>query len=238
MRPFDMKKSKQRDHIELIAHACGAVDGYTYTNSKEAFLNAIAKGYQYIELDLYMTADSQLVCLHDLDRFALMTGIQTNQIDSHTFLKSNFFGKYTPMTLREAVHYWDRNHFVLVTDKYSNPIELNKYFLKNRQNVYVEVRRFWNYHDVEDNGYHAMLTTPRGIVGMIKYFCCYIYGKRKVQHIVVYKKIEERFLRLYRRLGSKISVYTENDSEEAIKLRDLGCDMIYTDSLVLKDLLE
>lgn len=238
MRPFERKTDVNRGNIELIAHAGGSIDGYTYTNSKEALLNAIDKGYKYIELDLYMTTDSQLVCLHDKDKFALMTGIHINQIDSDKFLESRFFGKYTPMTLREAIYYWERNPFILVTDKYSNPTELNKLFLKNRHNVYVEVRRFWDYHDVEDNGYHAMLTTPRGIVGMIKYFCCYIYGMRKIQHIVVYKKIEDCFLRLYKRLGSKVSVYTENDIDEAKKLGNRGFDMIYTDSLVLKDLFE
>ena len=50
----------------LIAHAGGAIDGHTYTNSKEALINALDKGFTYIELDLYETSDSNVVCLHSL----------------------------------------------------------------------------------------------------------------------------------------------------------------------------
>ena len=48
----------------LIAHAGGANDGYIYTNSKEALASALDNGFRYVELDLYETSDSNVVCLH------------------------------------------------------------------------------------------------------------------------------------------------------------------------------
>lgn len=232
MRPFDWESEGNGKDLVLIAHAGGAIDGYTYTNSKEALMMAIGNGYQYVELDLYMTADSQLVCLHTLKDFDRMTGADYKKLDFKTFRKSQFFGKYSPMTLREAVDIWEKYPFIFVTDKISDPKLLNKYFTHNRQNVNVEVRRFWNYHDVEKEGYYAMLTTPSGLLGLIKYFCCYLYGGGKVNHIVIAKSTEDHYLRLYKRMGSKISVIIENDYKAIEGLSRRGIDMAYTDSLL------
>ena len=65
MRPLDDETIEVNIHDKefFIAHAAGGIENYTYTNSKEALLNAIENGYKYIELDLYLTTDSQVVCL-------------------------------------------------------------------------------------------------------------------------------------------------------------------------------
>ena len=51
--------------VSLIAHAGGAVDGVSMTNSYEALCTARDNGYKYIELDLLFTSDSVLVAMHD-----------------------------------------------------------------------------------------------------------------------------------------------------------------------------
>lgn len=48
-----------------IAHAGGAVEGATYTNSFDALELNILKGFKYFELDFNFTSDGQLVCIHD-----------------------------------------------------------------------------------------------------------------------------------------------------------------------------
>ena len=50
---------------QLIAHAGGAVYGYRLTNSLEALDQAYQNGFRYIELDLELTSDAQIVLIHD-----------------------------------------------------------------------------------------------------------------------------------------------------------------------------
>lgn len=232
MRPYDQEEGFKKVDVQLIAHACGAIDGNTYTNSKEALLKAIGNNFQYIEMDLYMTPDSHLVCLHAPKDFTRMTGKKVEDVDLQNFLKHKFMRKYTPMTLEDAVAIWKKHPFIFVIDKFSDPEILNKYFTYNRQNVYVEVRRFWNYHDVANNGYYAMLTIPSNILGLVKYICCLFYGREKINHIVTSKNTSDCYFRLYKRLGSKNSVFIENDENALDKLTQRGIDMVYTDSLI------
>lgn len=48
----------------LIAHACGGIDGKTYTNSREALELAIEHEHRVIEIDLAMTWDKKIVLQH------------------------------------------------------------------------------------------------------------------------------------------------------------------------------
>lgn len=237
MRPYAEKEGMTDLYSAdcLIAHAGGKTfDGKTYTNSKEALLYSINLGYKNIELDLYLTTDSQLVCLHKLDDFNRMTGRSLREIDYQTFMNEKYYNKYTPISLSEAVEIWKRRPFVFVTDKFSEVDILDRYFVSNRQNVYVEVRRFWNYHRVSEHEYHAMLTIPHGILGFIKYFCGMAYGG-KIYHIVTSKNNSPALLRLYQRLGSRISVFTVNDQDSVKSLISKKIDMIYTDDCVPAD---
>ena len=59
---------------QLIAHAGGVIDSCTYTNSREAMLHSLAKGYRFIEFDLLFTSDSVLVAAHSWEKFNSMTG--------------------------------------------------------------------------------------------------------------------------------------------------------------------
>lgn len=49
---------------QYMAHAFGGYQGYQYTNTKEAFAHAIACGFRYLETDLFLTTDEQLICAH------------------------------------------------------------------------------------------------------------------------------------------------------------------------------
>lgn len=51
--------------LPRIAHAGGAINGLTYTNSIEALETNLARGFTHFEIDFSWTRDGQLVCLHD-----------------------------------------------------------------------------------------------------------------------------------------------------------------------------
>ena len=58
----------------LIAHGAGEVQWQTKTDSKEAFLNAIADGFRFIEIDLRKTLDGHYFAAHRYDEFEKITG--------------------------------------------------------------------------------------------------------------------------------------------------------------------
>ena len=191
----------------LIAHAGGAIDGYTYTNSKDALMNALDNGFHYIELDLCVTPQG-VVCSHD----------SVNN------------GEKPLMILNDAVTIWQERPFEFVVDKISDAKILNQYFKSNRAHVYVETFNIGEYRKLEQNGYMPMLSVGDGIRGLLKYVVTSIYCG-KVDWIVTYYQIPEYMLRIYKRLGAKIAVYTVNDISYLNNHIGKDVDMVYTDYL-------
>lgn len=198
----------------LIAHAGGAINGQTYTNSKTALINALNNGFRYIELDLYQTPDGNVVCSHDS-----LTYIAIEPI----------------MSLREAVNIWQKSPFEFVVDKISDPQLLNHYFIKNREHVYVEAFNIGDYKHLKQDGYIPMLSLGGDLRGFIKYLVTSLYCG-KVKRIVLYYKTPDYLLRIYKRLGAKIAVYTINDESDLKKHIGRDVDMVYTDFLKPSDL--
>ena len=197
----------------LIAHAGGAIDGRTYTNSKKALMNALDNGFQYIELDLFETPDGNVVCSHD----------------SSTY-------KIKPiMTLREAVSIWQERPFKFVVDKISDSQILNHYFIKNREHVYVEAFCIGDYKQLKENGYVPMLSLGGDLRGFIKFLVTSLYCG-KVKRIVLYYKTPDYLLRIYKRLGTQVAVYTINDESTLKKHIGRDVDMVYTDFIIPSDL--
>ena len=171
MRPLEIDKLSviPLNPQMIIAHAGGTIDGHTYTNSKEALLKSISEGFQYIELDLYGTTDGPIVCLHELENFHEMTGLNIYKFDSKTFKSVNFYNMYTPLTLKEAIEIWETHPFIFVTDKISDPNILNQYFIHHRDHVMVETPNANYYKRLQKDGYITMLSLDKNINGLIKY---------------------------------------------------------------------
>lgn len=206
-----LEKSTLNDNVlssrYLIAHAGGAIGGYTYTNSKESLINALNNGFRYIELDLFETSDDIIVCSHDSSRFRI---------------KPVF-------SLCEAINIWQDRQFEFVVDKISNPKILNLYFKTNRAHVYVETFTISEFRQLIQNGYTPMLSVG-GVRGLLKYMVTSIYCG-KVDWIVTYYQTPEYMLRIYKRLGAHIAVYTVNDISYLKKHIGKDVDMVYTDYL-------
>ena len=191
----------------LIAHAGGAINGYTYTNSRESLINALDNGFRYIELDLCVTPQG-VVCFHDSIRY----------------------GGKPKMTLHEAIHIWQKKPFEFVVDKISDPQILNQYFKINRAHVYVETFNIGQYKQLKQNGYAPMLSVG-GVRGLLKYMVTSLYCG-KVDRIVTNYQTPEYILRIYKRLGPQIAVYTVNDISYLNNHVGKDVDMVYTDYLM------
>jgi len=94
----------------FIAHALGGIEGFAYTNSKEAFIKNYAAGHRVFEVDMIFTADERLVCSHDWNTY----GSPPNHLE---FLNTKIQGKFTPLALMDVlVLLCDYPDAYLVTD--------------------------------------------------------------------------------------------------------------------------
>lgn len=69
---------------KYLAHALGGIDGQTYTNSKEAIENSYNKGVRLFEVDVKLTSDNKLVCVHGWSKkdYEVKLGITYNEENS------------------------------------------------------------------------------------------------------------------------------------------------------------
>lgn len=65
-----------KDVDRFIAHAGGAVQGKTYTNSLEALNASYKKGFRLFELDIIKTSDGEFVAAHNWNLWQEQTGYQ------------------------------------------------------------------------------------------------------------------------------------------------------------------
>ena len=223
----------------LIAHAGGDIDRYTYTNSKEALTSALENGFRYVELDLYETTDSNVVCLHSLKDYRKMTSTDCEVLDTKSFLGHQLYGKYTPMTLNDAIKIWEERPFYFVTDKISDPKILNRYFKKNRDKVIVEAFTLDDYVQLERDGYIPMFSIMAlNVRGLYLYILNSIKYGKGIPRIVTNTYVSKYVYRIYKRLGAQqIAVYSLYDEdyqkiherEYLEKLAGRAVDLVYVD---------
>lgn len=96
----------------IVRHGSGLIEGNTVSNSYEALQDSYQKGYRFIEVDLCLTNDDQLVCSHGFtENDSIRTGNEwENGIpDMEEFMQTRIYGKYTPMTICDLV-VWMKKH--------------------------------------------------------------------------------------------------------------------------------
>ena len=87
----------------VAAHAMGQIDGYTGTNSLEAFQYNYARGYRLFECDLAMTSDGEVVLRHDWSG-GMQEGVDPQHIPTaEEFAHIPLYGQYTPLTFLDLL---------------------------------------------------------------------------------------------------------------------------------------
>ena len=226
-----------------IAHATGEIDGNTYLNCKESLLQSLDKGYKYIEVDLGLTTDSELVCIHDWTHFHKMTTkdstIKDNSISKDEFRKRKILDKYTPLPLENVIHIRNNHPFIIVTDKISDARILNHYFKKNRHQVMVEAFSLSDYAELKQAGYLPMMSLWKFDYPDI--FWNFIYYPLKyhikIEWICVHSSSNMKSLRMLKRLfNCKVAMYKSNSPIFFSDHLGKEIDLIYTDNWNPKEL--
>lgn len=199
------------DNRYYIAHAGGAYEGRKYTNSREAVMQSLAQGYQFIELDLHPQQDGSLLCLH-----------WPEDTIGHT---------YTLLTLSEALDIRSCQPFVLVTDKIDDPDILNRYFADNKQHLRVEAFSWQQYVKLQEQGYFPMLGIDK--MKLLDYIRICLKSKQRIQWVTssAYSQCDILKLRVLKKLfGVKIAFVPIKEPAEYYKSY-IGneFDLIYVD---------
>ncbi|MBR1716670.1 MAG: sulfatase-like hydrolase/transferase [Paludibacteraceae bacterium] len=139
------------DLPHYIAHAGGSVYRYMYSNSLEAVRNTLAHGFDFMELDLCVTSDGELVAWHDWN-------FEWTYAPSHDeFMARKIYGLFTPIDFPRMDSILTNNpQLTLVTDKISDPKIIDRWLGKYKDRVWVECFSDEDYWALLKKGYHVM----------------------------------------------------------------------------------
>lgn len=223
---------------ERIAHAGGALNGETYTNSIEA-LEANKGNFTLFEIDLAFTSDDHLVCSHDWDHYPIQIFGKT--LDTPPSLaefvdltKQN--ERFTNCTLDTLIEWLDQNPGAsIITDLKQDNLKALKYIADTypnhihrfkpqiyHMNQYQEARRL-GYDDVILTIYNwtapddQIVEATRGV----KLFAVTVPHFRAP---FIAKKLKMA--------GNRVYAHTINTNETLNNLRWFEVDEVYTDFLV------
>ncbi|MCM1110483.1 MAG: hypothetical protein NC336_04695 [Clostridium sp.] len=222
-----------------IAHAGGAIDGYTQTNVLEAIENAIRKGYDYIELDLILTADSALVACHDWETYNEYTGrpAGTPPPTLAEFLATPILGKYTPVTAEMIDTIMAENpSLTLVTDKTDDAKLLKQFFwVPTRNRMIVETFSDTACLSIDASPCREGMINTRGPEKDLIHALIFMneeYYKERTVTVPLSLTSQRKFRLVNALLNRPLAVYTARDRHQADSIREaLHPRFIYVDEL-------
>lgn len=237
------------DENVCIAHALGGIDGYDYTNSKEAMEKAYADGYRVFEGDMQLV-DGRVVLLHDEERFAAYTGLESTEFDYEQFRSAKILGKYTPIEPSDVVRFLSEHPdaYFMTDSKYTfNPYSayllsalaveameydaavLDRIIIQiYNQNMLESVMNVYPFKSVVYTLYSSKDTDEEAIA-----FCL----ESGVKAITASdERMTEEFVSKIDAAGLKALTHTVNDISEAQEFLDMGVSCIYTDFILQSQL--
>ena len=119
--------TSNREYEHVVAHGGGACFGFETTNSVEAVNQAIQNGYQWIELDLDISADKKVIMIHDWDRTASYYYGESfdKKLTLSQFLNLSVHGKFEVLTFDKLVSVLDQHpQITIITDTKGNNLDL------------------------------------------------------------------------------------------------------------------
>lgn len=234
-----------------IAHRGGSLDGVE--NTMASFAAAVHEGYRYLETDVRVTADGELVAFHDatIDRVIGSAG-RLRELTWHELSQLRVGGREPVPRFKEVLKTWPEARFV-IDPKCDEAVEPLIQVLRDYDAVdRVCVGSFSDerLEQVREAFGPALCTSmgPRELMRLRLAAWRLIpiravpRAARCVQMPVRYGPVrlaEPRCIELAHRLGLQVHAWTINRKATMHDLLDLGMDGIITDDLVaLRDVLQ
>ena len=247
------------ENYSIITHALGSLDGLTYLNSRESFINFYDKGCRLFEVDLTKTSDGVWVCRHNWkEPLGQWDGEERKVLSSEEFLNTPIYGKYTPMTFEDLLKLLKEypDAFVMVDSK--------QYSVRNYQRTledYAQYREIAINAGIEETLgqiipeiYNSAMFS--GTAQLYK-FPSYIYSlwqeysveelndiadfcqTSHIEAVTIYRDYwSEEIQKIFDEREILVYIYTVNDKEEALNYRQHGAAGVCTDILLAENLKE
>ncbi|MCM1087473.1 MAG: hypothetical protein NC419_04905 [Muribaculaceae bacterium] len=234
-----------------VAHAMGEIDGYSYTNSLDAFEYNYGLGHRVFEVDFSMTADDKMVCWHDwgLD---YLEGVDNEHVPTEeAFQSMQILGKYQPLTLKDLLLLMEEYEDIyIITDTKSNDRQvitkqfamivdmakelgveeiLDRFIIQIYfEGMYGRVKEAYDFPDIIFTMYIS--GWDRTAKGFFRYskFC----REQQIHYVTMdYSLATPEILEIARAYDITVFAHTVNDLEEAETLIENGVKGVYTDTL-------
>ena len=234
--PEDFNNVKFPNKGILIAHAGGAIGGKTYTNSIEAINASVAAGFSFIELDLILTCDGQVVAAHDWEHFRSISGTGKSEecLSLEEFKAKKVHNQYNVVTATDINFLFSKNEeLFLVTDKIRDFSALLSQINVSKDRLLVEVFSYKDYVKALKRGIKYPMLCIWNERSFNKHFRHLTSGM--VSMITIPEKLIPKLgeqLKLVHDKGVSIFAFSSND--EGYVKRYLGeyVTGFYTDSIV------
>lgn len=232
-------RSQSQHEPQLIAHACGQLDGYNYTNSVEAMENALKNGYKFIEVDLLLTSDSIPVGCHYWPDFNEMTGYPEmgDSVPSfEDFSNRLIYNRYRPINCNDIVYYLEQYpDWTFVVDKLDDVDILERYFGHYKDRLLVECFSEYAYKSLLLSGFRPMLACDTETLRSIFAYSIesMINGEAPIDYITWDFEGNYKMLQKYKCFMSfKVAGFTLDDGWLIYDYIADGVDFVYTNEVL------
>ena len=245
------------ENYNIITHALGGLDGYTYLNSRESFINHYDKGCRFFEVDLSQTSDGVWVCRHNWkEPMGQWEGDKKKVLSAEEFLNTPIYGKYTPMSFEDLLKLLDEYPDAFVT------IDSKQYSVRNYQRTledYAQYREIAINEGLEHTLgqiipelYNSAMYSGTTLVYK---FPAYLYSlwqeysieelndiadfcqANQIQAVSLYCEYwSEDVQKIFDERDILVYIYTINDEEKAREYVKAGAKGVCTDTLISENL--
>lgn len=245
------------ENYDIITHALGGLDGYTYLNSRESFINHYDKGCRFFEVDLSQTSDGVWVCRHNWkEPMGQWEGDKKKVLSAEEFLNTPIYGKYTPMSFEDLLKLLDEYPDAFVT------IDSKQYSVRNYQRTLED---YAQYREIAINAglehtlgqiipelYNSAMYSGTTLVYK---FPAYLYSlwqeysieelndiadfcqANQIQAVSLYCEYwSEDVQKIFDERDILVYIYTINDEEKAREYVKAGAKGVCTDTLISENL--
>lgn len=245
------------ENYNIITHALGGLDGYTYLNSRESFINHYDKGCRFFEVDLSRTSDGVWVCRHNWkEPMGQWEGDKKKVLSAEEFLNTPIYGKYTPMSFEDLLKLLDEYPDAFVT------IDSKQYSVRNYQRTLED---YAQYREIAINAglehtlgqiipelYNSAMYSGTTLVYK---FPAYLYSlwqeysieelndiadfcqANQIQAVSLYCEYwSEDVQKIFDERDILVYIYTINDEEKAREYVKAGAKGVCTDTLISENL--
>lgn len=240
---------------QLMAHAHGGFEGNIYNNTIEALEHSIENGFEFIETDVILTSDNELVAFHAWDEASYgHTGMEFNQdeliMNFDDFMNAKVQGKYNTVNTGQVIEYLKKNpNLYLDLDIKASDAKSARIIAKKivelcdndstvldriliqfiSEEAYYAIDEVYNFKYYQ---YFAFKRNVRMIDDVIEF--CKDNGIGSI--IINYNYLTDSLISKIKSNGLFIVTYTVDDAKIAKDVLSKGVDVVCTNFLTYEDI--